>query len=326
MPESEFSVRRVPARSRTLPLYMIALLTGALAVGAIPFGSADAIAAEADDLTDRDRTRVVSIGTAVTEILYALDLQSRIIAVDTTSMHPPEALEQKPNVGYMRALSAEGVLALYPSMVLAEEGAGPPEVIGLLEAASVPFVTVPSDPSPDGVADKIRTVARIMGRDAAGDRLAAETTSGFEELATARAGLGERRRVMFILSLQSGRVLASGENTAASGILELAGAQNAVAGFEGYKPLSDEAILAAAPDVILVMNRGNHILDADQVFGLPALSNTPAAKKRSLVRMDGAYLLGFGPRTPAAAVDLARALYPDHSWPDTGNGNRGAAD
>ncbi len=326
MPHSEVSVRRVSALVAVGHLCAVAFLTASLVLGPVLFGSTAANAAGADDISDRDRSRVVSIGTAVTEILYALDLQNRIIAVDTTSMHPPEALEQKPNVGYMRALSAEGVLALDPSMVLAEDGAGPPEVIRLLEAASVPFVTVPSDPSPDGVADKIRTVARIMGRNAEGDRLAADTLASFRKLAEARARLGDRLRVMFILSLQSGRVLASGENTAASGIMDLAGAQNAVAGFEGYKPLSDEAILAAAPDVILVMNRGNHVLDAEQVFGLPALSNTPAASTKALIRMDGAYLLGFGPRTPDAAIDLARALYPDHSWPKTGNGPGGHAD
>ncbi|MEM1046080.1 MAG: ABC transporter substrate-binding protein [Pseudomonadota bacterium] len=326
MPESELPAGRVPAILRAARLGVVALAMTVPAIGTVLVAPVAAIAAEASTVSDRERARVVSIGTAVTEILYALDLQNRIIAVDTTSMHPPEALEQKPNVGYMRALSAEGVLALDPSMVLAEEGAGPPEVIGLLEAASVPFITVPSDPSPDGVADKIRMVARVMGREAAGDRLAAETATYFDELAAAREGLDDRLRVMFILSLQSGRVLASGAGTAAAGILALAGADNAVAGFEGYKPLSDEAILAAAPDVILVMNRGNHVLDADQVFGLPALSNTPAARTRALIRMDGAYLLGFGPRTPAAAVDLARALYPEHAWPETANGNRGNTD
>ena len=91
----------------------------------------------------KDASRIVSVGGAVTEILYALGLADRIVAVDTTSLFPAEALKQKPNVGYMRALSAEGVLGLNPSLVLAIDGAGPKETIAVLEAATVPLVRVP---------------------------------------------------------------------------------------------------------------------------------------------------------------------------------------
>jgi hypothetical protein len=91
----------------------------------------------------KDASRIVSVGGAVTEILYALGLADRIVAVDSTSLFPAEALKQKPNVGYMRALSAEGVLGLNPSLVLAIEGSGPKETIAVLEAATVPLVRVP---------------------------------------------------------------------------------------------------------------------------------------------------------------------------------------
>src|SRR5262245_16400055 len=78
--------------------------------------------------------RIVSIGGAVTEILYALGAEQRVVAVDTTSLYPERALKEKPNVGYMRALSAEGVLGLNPSLILASEGSGPKETIAVLKA------------------------------------------------------------------------------------------------------------------------------------------------------------------------------------------------
>ena len=117
---------------------------------------------------------------------------------------------------------------------------------------------------------------------------------------------------MFILSTQGGRIMASGTDTAAASMIELAGAVNAVTGFAGYKPITDEAVLAAAPDVLVMMAReGDHNSTEAELFAMPAISVTPAANSRSLVRMDGLYLLGFGPRTADAVTDLHAALYAD---------------
>ena len=70
--------------------------------------------------------RIVVVGGVITEVLYALGLQDTIAGVDSTSQFPSEALRDKANVGYVRALSAEGVLSLKPSIVIAINGAGPP--------------------------------------------------------------------------------------------------------------------------------------------------------------------------------------------------------
>ena len=104
--------------------------------------------------------------------------------------------------------------------------------------------------------------------------------------------------------------MAGGEGTEAEGIIRLAGGINAATGFKGYKPMTDEAVLAAQPDVILMMDREGDlsISDAD-VLAQPALSQTPAAASGAIVRMDGMLLLGFGPRTPDAATALHAALY-----------------
>ena len=84
------------------------------------------------DVTIADPARIVSIGGAITEILYALGFEDRLAGVDTTSLYPRRALRDKPNVGYMRQLSAEGVLGLNPSLVLAVQGSGPKETMEML--------------------------------------------------------------------------------------------------------------------------------------------------------------------------------------------------
>ena len=113
-----------------------------LAMSASQASAATVRDASGRNVTVNDVSRIVSIGGAVTEILYALDLKDSVVAVDATSLFPEDALKQKPNVGYFRALSAEGVLGLNPSLVLAIDGAGPKETVSVLEAASVPFVGV----------------------------------------------------------------------------------------------------------------------------------------------------------------------------------------
>lgn len=141
-----------------------------------------------------------------------------------------------------------------------------------------------------------------------GARLARETDRALAAAEEAAAG-GEPRRVLFVLSMQGGRVMASGRGTAAAGIIEMAGGENAVTAFEGYKPLTDEAVAEARPDVILMMDRGGgHGADDAALLAHPALETTPAARNGAVVRMDGLLLLGFGPRTPEAVTALSRAL------------------
>ena len=126
-----------------------------------------------------DSSRIVSIGGAVTETIYALGLEGRIVGVDTTSLYPPEALKRAPNVGYMRALSAEGILSLKPSWVIAIDGSGPPAALKLVSDAGVPLTMIHDDPSPDGVAAKIETIGKLLGAEEKAAALANETRARF---------------------------------------------------------------------------------------------------------------------------------------------------
>ena len=259
-----------------------------------------------------DASRIAAIGGAVTEIVYALGEQQRLVARDSTSVYP-EAAFSLPDVGYLRALSPEGVLSVNPSGILALQGSGPREAVDVLKKASVPYIVVPEKFDHAGILDRIRVVARAIGADAKGEALAADVDARLKAAEALTANVKERKRILFILSFKDGRILASGGGTAADGIIALAGGVNAVEGFEGYKQLADEAVIGARPDVILMMDRGrvDHDFNEAELFAHPALSSTPAGAGHKFVRMDGAYLLGFGPRTAGAVHDLAVALYGD---------------
>lgn len=257
-----------------------------------------------------DSSRIISIGGGITETLYALGLDKQVVAVDTTSLYPPRALKEKPNVGYMRQLSPEGVLGLSPSLVLASDAAGPKEAVAVLEAASVPFIHVPDHFTGEGIIEKINLVASAAGATARGKCLAASVEADLSALATLRARVAAPVRVIFILSLANGRPMVAGKGTAADGIIQLAGAVNAMTDFEGYKAVSDEAVVAAKPDAVLGMTRPGFTLTGEEIFSQAAFRLTPAAARKSFVTMEGDYLLSFGPRTARAARDLAHALYP----------------
>ena len=292
----------------------------ALARAALLLLAAVAVSApsHSEGTSPRDASRIVSVGGDVTEILYELGLGDNVVAIDTTSVFPPQIPGEKKSVGYMRALAAEGVLAVGPTLILATDKSGPPEVVAALTASSTPFITIGGADTPEGVADKVGKIAAIVGKEDAGRALAARIRAEFEAAADARKAIAKPVKALFFLSVQSGRALAGGRNTAADAMLSLAGAENVAASFDGYKPLSGEAALALAPEAIIVMNAapGHRTTDASgpiamEIAAIPGLADTPAVKNGRIIEFDGSLMLQFGPRAPQAARELMHILYPD---------------
>lgn len=255
-----------------------------------------------------DTSRIAAIGGSITEIVYALGQQRHLVARDSTSRYPEAAL-QLPDVGYMRQLSPEGVLSVNPSGILALHGSGPKEAVDVLKKTSIPFIEVPERYSHEGILEKIRIVGKALGAEDKAETLAAEVDAKLKAAEKQTASIKDRKRILFVLSIQGGKILAAGSETAADGIVKLAGAVNAVEGLSGYKQMSDEAIVTARPDVILMMKNAGPAVSDDELFSHTAIASTPAGTARKVVRMDGGYLLGFGPRTADAIHDLAVSLY-----------------
>ncbi|WP_312526404.1 ABC transporter substrate-binding protein [Paracoccus sp. (in: a-proteobacteria)] len=264
--------------------------------------------------------KVLSIGGTLTEIVYALGEEGRLVGRDTTSSYPAAALAL-PDVGYVRALSPEGVLSVGPDLIIADQGAGPPEALSVLKGANIPFVEVPDTYSAEGIVTKITLVADALGVPDKGAALAGKVRTDLSDIADLGAKVEAPKKVMFILSLQGGRIMAGGEGTAADAIISLAGGTNALQGISGYKPITDEAVTAAQPDVILMMDRGaadadaaangssDHAQASQNALDLAAIKTTPAGQNGAVVFMDGLLLLGFGPRTAEAARELHHAIY-----------------
>jgi iron complex transport system substrate-binding protein len=292
-------VKRTPLSRRIF----LNQLGAALAVTCLP---QLAFANETDRKVAR---RIVSIGGGLTEIIYALGAEKELVGVDTTSLYPQVATKL-PSVGYARALSSEGVLALSPTLVIATEDAGPPAVLRQIVTAGVPVSVLSANDKFEGMVDRVRQVGSLIDKSALANQLEMQLRQDWQRV---RAPILARKtsapRVLFILSHSPAQIMVGGRKTSADAMIAYAGARNAVDGFEGFKPLTPEAVIAAQPDIVLFTEQGMSVVGGiDGALKLPGLAQTSAGQKRRIVALEAMFMLGFGPRLPQALSALDQAL------------------
>ncbi len=252
--------------------------------------------------------RIVSVGGGLTEIIYALGMEGQLVGTDTTSYFP-SAASQLPKVGYLRSLSLEGILSLAPDVIILSEDAGPPKIIKQLEATQQNIERFVSPRTLKQVKENIHRLGDLLGQEDQAAALSHQLTQEAKELRKIVSLQKKSTRVLFVLNHVSGTPMTAGRDTPVDGIISLSGAQNVAEGIKGYKPLTPEAAVALQPDVILTTSQGiENENGADALFRKPGLSLTPAAKNRRIVAMDTLLLVGFGPRTVKAALDLNSQL------------------
>lgn len=253
--------------------------------------------------------RIAVAGGDITEIVYALGAGDRIIAVDSTSGYPDDT-KNKAQIGYVRALSAEGVLSLSPDLLIGADDTGPANVIDNLKAAGLSIALAPLGHGADRVPTKIRFVGETLGLTDKADQMIAQYMADMASIKAKVDALNHRPKVIFILSVREGAPVVGGRETSANDIIELAGGENAAAAFSGWKPMNAEALIAANPDFIVMSGiHADNIGGDDVVMNRPDVQQTTAGKQGNLVKMDAMMLLGFGPRTPAAVAELMDHLH-----------------
>ncbi|MEQ9519700.1 MAG: ABC transporter substrate-binding protein [Parvibaculum sp.] len=262
-------------------------------------------------------TRIVSVGGAITETLFALGLGERLLAVDTTSTFPV-GVHSLPKIGYLRQLSAEGILAMKPDLLLLSSEAGPAAAVVQLTAAGIPLEKIEVGRSPSGVVAMIEAVGEATGEAVAAQSLSEGVAEQFDTLAAALP-TGERKSVLLLLAAGSGPLLGAGANTAASAIIGLGGGALVFPDMQGYKAVSLEPVLAADPDLIVLPSHVAMALGGPEgVAALDVVLRTRAGIEGQVAIIDSHYLMGFGPRAPQAAADFATLLYPDANIPILG--------
>ena len=244
--------------------------------------------------------KIVALGGDVTEIVYALGAEDSLVARDSTSQWPEQATSL-PDVGYLRQLNAEGILAMRPTLVLASAQAQPSLALKQVGQSKVNVVTVPGSNALSVIDEKVRVVAQATHRVAEGEALRQRLQ---QELAALPAS-PINKRVLFILNHGGMTAMAAGQNTGADAAIRAAGLRNAMQGFSRYQPLSQEGVIASQPDLIVISQDGVKAMGGEaNLWKLPGLAQTPAGRNKQVLQIDDMALLGFSVRTPQAIGQL----------------------
>ncbi|MCK9899568.1 ABC transporter substrate-binding protein [Frankia sp. Cpl3] len=267
------------------------------------------------DVTVTDVSRIIPLNGEIAEIVFALGLGDQVVATDVSATYPAEAAA-KPKIGYQRALAAEGILALRPTVLVGTPEAGPPPVIEQLRSAGVPTVIVERGAeSLDGVGAKIRAVGAALGVPGRGAALAATTQTELDEVVERASGATSSPKVAFLyVRGQQNVAMIGGAGSGADLLIEAAHGVDAgsAAGLGEFTPLTAEALVAADPDhLLLLLSDGlESVGGIDGLLRLPGVAQTTAGENRAVIDLDDLELLGLGPRTPAALDELVDALHP----------------
>jgi len=269
-------------------------------------------------VTDTSRILALDLYGTLARTVFELGLGRSVVGRDTSSTFP-EILDLPEVTSNGHDLTAEAILELAPSVILTDTSLGPWDVVLQMREAGIPVVVVDSHRSTDNVGDLTRSVAAALGVPDAGERLAERTQDEIDATVAQVAELApaddaDRLRVAFLyVRGQSGVYYLFGDGSGADSLIESLGAVDVAGeiGWTGMRPVNDEGIISAQPDVLLMMSGGlESVGGVDGLLErLPALAETPAGQNRRVVAMPDSQVLAFGPSTTGVVDALARALY-----------------
>jgi iron complex transport system substrate-binding protein len=274
--------------------------------------------ANGDQVTVTDVSRIIALNGATAEIIYDLGLGQNLVGVDVTATYPPE-IQDVPKIGFGRQLSAEGILSLNPTVVIGDTTAGPPEVLDQIKQAGVAVVLYDQFTDLNAPFEKIDAISSALGVTEAGTALKEKAKSEYDSALELAKTATSHPRVLFIYIRGTSTLLIGGEGSGADTLITAAGGIDAgtEAGVKGFVPVTSEALVAAAPDVILVMTSGlQSIGGVDGLMKIPGVAETPAGENGKIVVFEDQYLLGLGPRLGDVLTDLTYAIHPELERPE----------
>lgn len=260
---------------------------------------------------DKAEKRVLSIAKQYTEIIFALGAEKDLVAVDLSSTYP-DAAKQLPTVGYHRALSVEGILAVKPDLILHDNNIGPEHVVKQLEDLKIPMkVFGKYKDNIAGTDSLIREIGAYFNKTAAADSLCKQLN---QDMALALEQSKQYKDSVKVLVIHYGQAsnvyLVMTQKSTAAKMLAWAGGKITVTDEKGMKQLSPEAIAAADPDVILLTDFGYDKLGSiEKIKELPGLAKTRAANNNRIYRVEEHDMVYLGPRTGKNVLALQKLIH-----------------
>ena len=253
----------------------------------------------------KNSNSIVVAGGSITEIIYFLNLQNKLVGVDVTSNYPLNA-KKLPSIGYIRNLSIEGLLSLKPNLILAEESIGPPIIVKQLNKTSVEFRIIKNNYTIDGINEKFLCISKILDIEIKNNIDYKKFVNNVKKLKSfVKNNNKEKKDILLILMMKGTSPIIAGKNTSGHGFIKMIGQNNSMDKVSGWKPVSSEQILIANPNYIIVTKRAlKDFTSIEKFLKLPGISSTKAAKNKNVFIKDGMSLLGYGPRTINVAKEI----------------------
>lgn len=262
---------------------------------------------------DAQARRIVSVSKQINEFIFAIGAQNDLVAVDLTSIYPPE-IRKLPTVGYHRALSAEGIISMKPTVFLTDGNVGPDAVLEQLKKVGIPITVMRPGSTVDSAQMLLTQLGEFFHREQAADSVLAQWKSGMNQLwADTASWAGEKRPRVLIIHFGQiiNNYLAIKKGSTADQLLRWAGGTNAIDSVGGMLRLTPELIARAAPDVIIATDVGfDRFGSAEKFATLPGVSLTPAGRNKRIYRINEQKIMYYGPRTPAAVRELHEMIHP----------------
>ena len=252
--------------------------------------------------------RIITLGGAITETVVALGFEKQIVAVDVTSEYP-ESMKKLPKVSKNRSVSAEGIMAFRPDLVIAPHGDVPYGVIQSLKGAGINFIAIKQEYSIKGALAFIREVGDVLGIKEKGNKLALDTEQRINKVLQKVKKSTEKPKVLFIYARGMGTMTVAGKGSNMDAIISLAGGLNAIQEFSRYKTYNTEALVNANPDILLLFDFGVESLGGNHaILEMPGVAFTNAGKNKRVIAVDGPLMINFSTRLDLAILTLHEEL------------------
>jgi iron complex transport system substrate-binding protein len=286
---------------------LVLLSLCALAASCQRFGQKD---------TKQGVQRIVCIGQQYNEFIYALGAEDNLVGVDYSSTYPPE-IRNLPTVGYHRALSAEGILSLHPTLIIDDNNIGPDNVVRQLQQLKIPMKTFTAkDDSIEGLKALLREMGAYFHKEPRAEELCAKIDKDMAAAAEAVKQYTDHPRVAVIHFGRASNVYlvvgngGGGDAGSAGQMVRWAGGQMAIQTKGMQRMASPEVVAATNPDVMLMTEFGfDRLGSADAATSLPGVAETAAAKNHRIYRISEHELMYFNVDTGQNIIKLAKLIH-----------------
>lgn len=251
----------------------------------------------------KSNNKIVTLSGGITEIVSALGHEKEIVGTDVTSTYPATLKATAKDLGHVRSMTIEPIMAVSPTLILASDKDINPDLLGKIKSSGIQAEIFKQEYTVEGTKKLIADVAKAIGNTDY-QKLNNKIDADLKQIQP----IAKKPKVLFIYA-RGNMLMVSGKNTPMAALISLAGGENAVNDFEDFKPLTPEAVVKANPDILFFFETGFQGAGGNEgALKMPGVAQTNAGKNKKIIAMDGGLVSGFGPRLGEAAVELNKLL------------------